>query len=245
MADSTKNLLCTLCAPACGLEVTHNGRDVLRVRGAKEDLLSNGFICPKAVAMTELDKDPDRVRTPLIKQDGKFRPASWEEAFTLIDRNFSRIIEQYGRNAIGNYLGNPTAHNINNNTFSAVLLRAMATKNNFSASTVDTMPKMLASALMFGSVRTLAIPDLDRCNMLWILGANPMVSNGSYMAAPGIGERFKKIQQRGGKIIVIDPARTRTARVADHHYFIQPGTDAFFLLAVVHTLFHEKPLPTS
>jgi anaerobic selenocysteine-containing dehydrogenase len=219
--------------------LTLAGDEVVSVRGDHDDVFSRGFLCPKGVALKELHDDPDRVTTPLIKQpDGSFAPASWDEAFELIDRRLSPILAA-DRNAVATYLGNPNAHNLSNMLYGQVLVRAISSRNNFSASTVDQFPKQMASALMFGTGTTVPVPDLDRTDHLLILGANPLASNGSLMTAPDARGRLKAIRRRGGKIVVIDPRRSRTAEEADEHHFIRPGTDAHLLMALVNVLFEE------
>jgi anaerobic selenocysteine-containing dehydrogenase len=230
---------CPLCEATCGLELKLDGDEVVSVRGDSEDVFSKGFICPKGVALKELHDDPDRVRTPLIRQgDGTFREASWDEAFAEIDRRLTPILAK-DRNAVALYLGNPNAHNLSSMLYGKVLIRALASRNMYSASTVDQYPKQMSSALMFGTGTTVPVPDLDRTDHLLILGANPMASNGSLMTAPDARGRLRAIQSRGGKIVVLDPRRSRTAQEADEHHFIRPGTDAQLLFALVHVLFEE------
>jgi anaerobic selenocysteine-containing dehydrogenase len=230
---------CPLCEATCGLEVTVAGEEIVSIRGDKQDVFSHGFLCPKGVALKELHEDPDRVRTPLIKgADGTFRAASWDEAFALIDARLQPILAD-DRNAVATYLGNPNAHNLANMIYGPVLLRALSSRNNFSASTVDQFPKQMASALMFGTGTTVPVPDVDNTDYLLILGANPLASNGSLMTAPDMRGRLRAIRARGGKIVVIDPRRSRTAEEAGEHHFIRPGTDAFLLMAMVHVLFAE------
>ncbi len=230
---------CPLCEATCGLELTLDGERLVGVRGDREDVFSHGFICPKGAALKELHSDPDRIRTPLIRQaDGSFATASWDEAFALIDERLGPILAA-DRNAVGAYLGNPNAHNLSNILYNTVLLRALGSRNLFSASTVDQFPKQMASALMFGTGTTVAVPDLDRTDHLLILGANPLASNGSLMTAPDARGRLRAIRARGGRIVVLDPRRTRTAEEADEHHFIRPGTDALLLLALVQVLLGE------
>ncbi len=230
---------CPLCEATCGLTITLDGDEVTAVRGDADDVFSHGFLCPKGVALKELHEDPDRIRTPLIKQpDGGFRAATWDEAFEEIDRRLKPILQR-DRNAIATYLGNPTAHLLSNMLYGPVLLRALGTRSRFSASTVDQFPKQMASALMFGTGTTVPVPDVDRTDHLLILGANPLASNGSLMTAPDMRGRLKKLTARGGKLVVIDPRRSRTAQAADEHHFIRPGTDAQLLFALVHVLFDE------
>jgi len=240
MAPDTKLRICPFCEATCGLALTVDGRRVTAVRGDSEDAFSEGYICPKGVALQDIDSDPDRLRTPMIRRADGWHEATWDEAFAEIEKRLLPIIERDGRNAVGVYLGNPTVHNTGLAIYGQVLLRALGTQNIFSATTVDQMPKQVASAALFGTGLSIPIPDLDRTQYLMILGANPLVSNGSLMTAPNIGERLKRIQKRGGRIVVIDPRKTETARIADEHQFIRPGTDAHFLFAIVHTLFAEN-----
>jgi anaerobic selenocysteine-containing dehydrogenase len=230
---------CPLCEATCGLEITLAGDQVETIRGDREDVFSHGFICPKGFALKELHADQDRVRTPLIRQpDGSFAPAGWDEAFALIDARLTPILSE-DRNAVATYLGNPSAHNLDNLLYGRVLVRALGSRNNYSASTVDQFPKQMSSALMFGTGTTVPVPDLDRTDYLLMLGANPLQSNGSLMTAPDVRGRLRAIRARGGKLVVIDPRRTRTAEEADEHHFIRPGTDAHFMFALVNVLFEE------
>ncbi len=219
--------------------MTLAGDELVAVRGDREDVFSQGFICPKGYALKELESDPDRVRTPLMRQpDGTFSAVSWDEAFALIDRRLSPIVAA-DRNAVAIYLGNPNAHQLDNMLYVRVLTRALGTRNLYSASTVDQYPKQMASALMFGTGTTVPVPDLDRTDHVLMLGANPLQSNGSLMTAPDVRGRLRGLRARGGKLVVIDPRRTRTAEEADEHHFIRPGTDAHLLFALVHVLFAE------
>jgi anaerobic selenocysteine-containing dehydrogenase len=231
---------CPLCEATCGLEVTVADGAVARIRGDADDVLSHGFVCPKGASLRELHDDPDRLRTPLLREPGGgLRPASWDEAFAEIDRRLPAIRAEHGSDAVAVYIGNPSAHNLSTLVYGRVLLKALRTRNIFSASTVDQFPKQMASALMFGSGATVAVPDVDRTDHLLILGANPLASNGSLLTAPDMRGRLRAIRARGGKVVVVDPRRTRTAREADEHHFIRPGTDALLLYALVHTLLEE------
>ena len=231
---------CPLCEATCGLEVRSRGREVIGIRGDEADVFSKGFLCPKAYALKELDADPDRLRAPLVRRNGVLREATWQEAFAEVDRRLKPILAEQGRSAVAIYLGNPSAHAMALGMYGQVLLRALGSKNVYSASTVDQMPKQVSAGLMFGTVLSIPVPDLDRTDYLLMLGANPFISNGSLMTAPDVPGKLKAIRRRGGKVVVIDPKRTRTAREADEHHFIRPGADAFFLLGIVHTLFQEQ-----
>ncbi len=239
MTVTAKRRICPLCEATCGLELEVDGREVRSIRGDASDFFSRGFVCPKGVALGQLDADPDRLRAPRIRGAGGWRNASWKEAFRVIDGRLGEIVSRHGRNAVGLYLGNPSVHNTALTLYLPVLRKALGTQNVFTASSVDQLPKQLVAGLLFGNGLSVPIPDIDRCRYLLVLGANPLVSNGSLLTAPDIGERLKRLRRRGGKLVVIDPCRTRTAKAADEHHFIRPGTDAHLLFAIVHTLFDE------
>ncbi len=237
MSTATAIRTCPFCEATCGLEITLEDGVIAGVRGDGDDVFSRGFICPKGFGIKALHEDPDRVRTPLRRRDdGTFEPVSWDEAFALIDERLSAILARDGRDAVGTYLGNPSAHNLSATIYGRVFLRALGSKNVFSASTVDQMPKHVSAGLMFGTPFTVPVPDVDRTDHLVILGANPLASNGSLMTAPDMRGRLRAIRARGGKVVVIDPRRSRTAEEADEHHFIRPGTDALLLFGLVHVL---------
>jgi len=228
---------CPFCEATCGLQLEFDGDDVVKVRGDESDVFSRGFICPKGNGLKALHEDPDRLRTPLIKQaDGSFAEATWDEAFAEIDRRLGPILERGGRDSVATYLGNPSAHNLEAMVYSRVLLKALGSKNIYSASTVDQMPKQVSAAYMFGTGLSVPIPDVDRTDHLLILGANPLASNGSLLTAPDMRGRLRAIRERGGKVVVFDPRRSRTAEEADEHHFIRPGTDAQLLFALVNVI---------
>jgi anaerobic selenocysteine-containing dehydrogenase len=238
--DRTAFRTCPFCEATCGLEVTVRGDEVVKVRGDAEDVFSRGFLCPKGVALKDLHDDPDRLRTPLVRgADGELRPASWEQAWALIGDRLGAIQEAHGRDSVAVYIGNPAAHGLAALLYGRVLIKALATRSVFSASTVDQRPKEISSALMFGAPLSVPIPDVDRTQHLLMLGANPLASNGSLMTAPDIRGRLKALQARGGKLVVVDPRRSRTAETADEHHPIRPGTDAHLLFALVGVLFAE------
>lgn len=230
---------CSLCEATCGLAITVEGDQVVRVRGDDDDVFSHGFVCPKGTQIGALHHDPDRLRRPLVKKNGEHVEVSWEEAFAAVEAGLTQVIEQHGRNAVAAYLGNPNVHNLAGTFYIRPLLKALETRNIYSASTVDQMPKHVSSGLMFGNAGAIAVPDLDRTDYLLMLGANPFESNGSLCTAPDFPGRLRALKERGGQLVVVDPRRTRTAREATEHLFIRPGTDTLFLLGLAHVLFAE------
>ena len=217
--------ICPLCEATCGLQLEVAGRQVRAVRGDTLDPFSEGYLCPKGVAMGDLDADPDRLRHPLIRDGKRLRKATWDEAFDCIERGLRPLIHQHGPHSVGLYLGNLTVHNLSLSIYVPLLRAALRTQNVFTASSVDQLPKQLTVGLMFGNGMSVPIPDIDRCQYLLVLGANPLVSNGSLMTVPNVGQRLSRFRARGGKLVVLDPCRTRTAQEASEHYFIRPGTD--------------------
>ncbi|MCP2246721.1 molybdopterin oxidoreductase family protein [Lentzea aerocolonigenes] len=227
---------CPLCEATCGLELTVEGDRITKVRGDREDEFSRGFICPKGASLGTLDADPDRLSTPLIKRDGEFHEASWDEAFAYIDE---RLKDFPDRNAVGMYLGNPVVHSLAGGLYAGPLRKALGSRNVFTASTVDQMPKHVQCGYMFGSIFSIPVPDIDRTDFMLVLGADPFSSNGSLWTVPDAPGRFKELRKRGGRFVVVDPRRSRTAQAADQHVVIRPGTDVFLLLALIHELFAQ------
>ncbi len=231
--------ICPLCEACCGLEIKTEGARVISIRGAEHDVFSQGYICPKGVSLKDLHEDPDRLRTPLIKRDGVFVEASWDEAFAEIEARLLPILREHGPDSVATSIGNPSAHKISLLAYFPRLARALGTRNVFSASTLDQMPKQLSAGLMFGHWLSIPVPDIERCGHLVILGANPIISNGSLWTVPDYRGKARAMRARGGRIVVIDPRRSETAAAADEHVAIRPGGDVWLLLGLAHTLFDE------
>jgi len=238
-AETVHYRTCPFCEATCGLAVTMRGDEVVSVRGDADDVFSRGFLCPKSQGLKQLHEDPDRLATPLVRRNGELVEATWEEAFEAVAEGLGGVLERGGRDAVAVYLGNPAAHSLGPTLYGTPLLKALGTKNIFSASTVDQMPKQVASGLMFGGGLSVVVPDVDRTQHLLILGANPLVSNGSLLTAPDMRGRIRAIRERGGKVVVVDPRRSRTAKEASEHHFIRPGTDAHLLFAIANVLLDE------
>ena len=236
----TRLRICPLCEATCGLSLdvdtsdTRTGADssVRRVRADRDDVFSRGFLCPKGTAIGRLHDDPNRLRKPLIRRNGEHVEATWDEAFEEIDKHLGPILAEHGRDSVAAYLGNPVVHNMSLLIYSRALLKALGTNNVFTASTVDQIPKQLASGLLFGTFTSVPVPDIDRSDLLVILGGNPAVSGGSLWTVPDFPGRLAELKDRGGRCIVIDPRHTRTAELAGEHIAIRPGTDAYLLAAI-------------
>ena len=231
---------CNLCEAVCGLTIEHDGRQVVSIKGDKDDPLSRGHICPKAIALQDIHADPDRLRTPVRRTENGFEPISWEDAFDLIESKLMPIRQEHGDDSVALYLGNPTVHNSGALLFQKYLKQSLNTRNRFAATSVDQLPHHLAASLMFGHGLLIPIPDIDNTDYMLILGANPAASNGSLMTAPDVKNRLKAITKRGGKVVLVDPRRTESAKLATDHHFIRPGTDVFLLAAILNCLFENK-----
>jgi anaerobic selenocysteine-containing dehydrogenase len=231
--------VCSFCDSSCGLAIEYEGDKVISVKGDKENAFSRGHVCPKGVATADLYNDPDRLRRPLRRTASGWEEVSWDEAFEEAGERIAAVQKKYGRDALALYYGNPTAGDYALLLVLLPFIKSLQTKNVYSATSLDSLTRMLTSLWLYGSQAVMPVPDLERTRLLIILGANPVVSHGSVMTAPDTKKRLQEIRGRGGKIIVIDPRRTETAAIADAHHFIRPGTDALFLLAFIHTLFEE------
>jgi anaerobic selenocysteine-containing dehydrogenase len=240
MTETIHHRICPLCEACCGLELKVRGGKVVSIRGHEADVFSAGYICPKGVALKDLHEDPDRLRTPLVKRGGKFVEATWQEAFDEIERRVTPILAAHGRDAVALSLGNPGAHKMGLLLYGPKLRKAIGSRNMFSASTLDQMPRHLVSGLVYGNLFTVPVPDIARTDYLLLLGANPLASNGSMWTVPDFRGKAKALRARGGKFVVIDPRRTETAAMADEHHFIRPGADVFLLAGMVHTIFEEE-----
>jgi anaerobic selenocysteine-containing dehydrogenase len=230
---------CSICEAICGIEITQRADGSLDIRGDKDDPFSRGYICPKAVALQDIQFDKDRLKFPVRRTPNSWQRIGWNEAFDEVAQNLKAVQTAYGRNAVATYLGNPTVHSYGAILFAPGFIRSLHTRNRFSATSVDQLAHHVAAYFMFGHQLLLPIPDIDRTNFLLMLGANPAASNGSMMTAPGVPQRLKDIRARGGKVILIDPRRNETAALADRHLFIRPGTDALLLPSLLHVVFAE------
>ena len=243
MTKTLHHRACHLCEAICGLTIetteTEGQVAITSIKGDALDAFSRGHICPKAVALQDIQNDPDRLRQPMRRVGSEWLPIEWEEAFALVAEKLAAIQERHGQNAVAVYQGNPSVHNYGLMTHSNYFLGLVKTRNRYSATSVDQLPHHLSSYLMYGHGLLLPIPDIDHTDFMLILGGNPLASNGSIMTVPDVEKRLKAIQARGGKVVVVDPRRSETAAIADQHVFVRPGGDAALLFGMLSTLFSE------
>ncbi|MEO7070899.1 MAG: molybdopterin-dependent oxidoreductase [Nostocoides sp.] len=238
-APQTRYITCVLCEAMCGLEVQLQGTQIVSMRGHEADPLSRGHICPKAFALQDLHEDLDRLRQPVRRVGEEWVTIDWPEAIELVADRLSAIQTEHGRDAVAVYLGNPNVHSLGALTHGVSFVRAIKSKNTYSATSVDQLPHQLMSLLLYGHQFLIPIPDIDKTAYFLVLGGNPMASNGSIMTVPDFPGRLRELKARGGRMVVFDPRRTETAKVADEHHFVRPGTDALLLLAMLNVLFAE------
>ncbi|MFN3580046.1 MAG: molybdopterin oxidoreductase family protein [Pseudomonas sp.] len=235
---------CHLCEAICGLAIETEGEQILSIKGDHDDPFSRGHICPKAVALQDIQNDPQRLRKPVKRTGDKWEEITWDQAFELVASKLAGIQQQHGRNAVAVYAGNPNVHNYGSMTHGNYFMGQLKTRQRYSATSVDQLPHHLVSLWMYGHMLMIPIPDIDHTDYFLMLGANPLASNGSIMTVPDVGKRLKALKERG-KLVVVDPRRSETAELASEHEFIHPGTDAALLLGVLTTLFNESLIKSS
>lgn len=232
---------CPICEAGCGLRIDVEDGQVEGVRGDTEYPPTRGFICPKGAALKGLHHDPDRLRRPLVRRNGRLQEVDWDEAFAVLADRLGPIGRESGPDAVAFHLGTPLTHDYGMWTYGRATLGLFGAHHMYTTATVDHMPMMAASAHVFGATNTESfstpIPDIDRCALLVLVGCNPLVSNATGITAPR--GRLHAIQERGGRILVIDPVRTRTAEMADLHLPVRPGGDAALLAAAINVIFAE------
>lgn len=238
-ATETVARLCPLCEATCGLRLTLEDGRVTTVTGDADDPFSGGYLCPKGATFGALAQDPDRLRLPVVRDAHGWREVAFDEALQVVAAKLHDVVQAHGPGSVAVYLGNPNVHTAAGQLYVKPLVKALRTRHVYSASTVDQMPKHVSAGLMFGSAGSIPVPDVDRTDHLLMLGANPRMSNGSLLTAPDLPGRLDRLRARGGRLVVVDPRRTRTARRADEHVAIRPGTDALLLAAIATTLVEE------
>jgi anaerobic selenocysteine-containing dehydrogenase len=237
--DGVHNHACTLCEAGCGLTIAVTDGTVTLIRGDRDDVASHGYLCPKGTALKELQYDPDRLTQPMLGEAGEFQPTDATAAFTRIESLLRPIIDEHGPDSVAIVIGNPAVHRTGIVLYLLDLIAALGSRNVFSSASLDQIPKQVAVGMMFGDFYSLPVPDIDRSDLLVIIGANPVVSNGSMWTVPDAKGRLRALRARGGRLVVIDPRRTETAELADVHLAPKPGTDVFLLAAMAYTIIEE------
>src|SRR4051794_38556149 len=230
---------CRICEAHCGMVATVEDGRVTKLRPDPDHPLSRGYACPKGIAMTDVQNDPDRVTHPLRRlPGGGFERVSWDEALADIGARLRSIRGEHGPASIGWYMGNPGAFSYSHVLWVKGFLDALGSPHYYTAGSQDVNNRFAASALMYGSPLVVPIPDLQRTSFLLMLGANPLVSHGSVLTAPRVRDQLRAIVERGGRVVAVDPRRTETARQFEH-VPIRPDSDAWLLLSLIQVVFAE------
>lgn len=236
---TVKFAMCPICGSSCGLRVEVENGKILRVSGDPLDPHSRGYTCPKGRSLKFISEDPDRVTAPLRGNGGAWEETTWDSALDDIARRIAEIRRRHGNDAVALYAGDGTTHSYETLLSIAAFVLTLGIKNLFTANSMDALPRLFASKLIYGSSGMLPVPDVERTRHFLVIGGNPVVTNGSVMSAPGFARHIRGIRERGGKVIVVDPRKSETADLAHEHLFIRPETDVFFLLALINTVFAE------
>lgn len=234
-----KVTFCRICEPLCGMIATVEDGKLVALRPDKEHPLSAGFACQKGIAFTEVVNDPDRVTTPLRRTPDGFEPVSWDEALGDIAGRLSAVLRDHGAGAVGWYMGNPGAFSYAHVLSIMAFIKGIGRGTHFyTASSQDTNSRLMASQLLYGTPTSVPIPDLTRTDLLVLMGANPVVSHGSFLTAPRIKDLMHDIVKRGGRVVVVDPRKTETAAQFEWCGIV-PDTDALMLLSLLQVMFAE------
>jgi len=232
----TKHTFCRICEAACGLEVDVDGADVIAVRPDRSHVASRGYLCVKGPAYREVHGSPDRVLRPQRRTGETWRDESWDDALAAIGGRLREIRERHGRDAVGIYVGNPSAFSTTHAIFAQAFVTGLGTRHLFTAGSQDCNNKFVVAEAMYGSPALQPVPDLDHAGCVIVLGSNPAISQMSFANVPRPIERLTGIVERGGRVFIVDPRKTESVKSVGEHVPIRPGTDVFMLLSLLHVL---------
>lgn len=237
---------CRICEVHCGLVVDvegspgfGDGERVVKVRPDREHPVTKGYCCVKGLGLGALHHDEDRVETPLKRVDGELVPITWEQANREIGARVRALVDEHGPRAIGMYQGNPTFFSLAGTLMSAGFVEALGSPNVFASHSIDVNTKFHVATEMYGLSLVQPVPDLEHVQMFLCLGSNPLVSQMSVVQVADAAGVLRRIEERGGRVVVVDPRRTETARRVGEHVAIRPGTDAYLLAAMLHVVTRE------
>ena len=234
MTVRTQHTFCRICEPTCGLTATVDGDRILSLEPDEKHVVSKGYACIKGLRYHELHHSPDRLRFPLKRDGGRFRRISWEQAFDEIGAKVRRLVGDHGGDSVSAYLGNPISFSLLPPILTAAFLKGLGSRNLFQTGSQDCNNKFAAAQRLYGFPFIQPFPDIDRVQCLVMLGSNPAVSRASFVQLPDPVRRLRAIEQRGGRVFLVNPRRTETARQLGTQVFIRPDTDIFFLLSFLH-----------
>jgi anaerobic selenocysteine-containing dehydrogenase len=236
--STSRRIFCRICEAACALRAEGDGTgQLLRLYPDREHPISRGFACAKGTRFLEVAHHPKRVLSPLQRQpDGHYQPVSWDVAMAQCAAHLRPILDRYGPHAIALYVGNPLAFNVMGALSTWVFMRALGSRNVFTAGSQDCNNKFSGAQIVHGSPLIHPLPDLAHTDFALMLGTNPAVSQASFIHLEGGSTVFDRLVNRGGRVLWVDPRRTESAQRWGEHVAIRPGTDIFLLFALLHAL---------
>src|SRR5512136_198373 len=235
-AVRTHTTFCRICEALCGLVVEVQDGRVVRARADDEHVATRGFSCPKGLHQHEIYSSPDRLLHPEKRVEDRWQRIGWEQALTEIGAKVRRLREDHGPDSIAMYVGTAAGFGVLHPVFAQGFLTGIGSRSMYSSSTQDCANKFAVAREMYGFPFTQPFPDLERIECLVVVGANPVISKSSFLQVPNPARALQAIEARGGRVFVVDPRRTETARAAGQHVFIRPDTDVFFYLSFLREL---------
>ncbi len=232
----THHTFCRICESLCGLEVTVDDGRISKIRPDDDHVATGGFACVKGLKQHQLYASPDRLLYPERRVGDRCERVSWGEAQGEIGAKVRQLIDRHGPDSIAMYVGTAAGFSVLHPVFAQGFMDGFGSTSMYASATQDCANKFAAAREIYGFPFTQPFPDVDRTECLIIVGANPVVSKWSFLQVADPTKRLREIAERGGRVVVVDPRRTETARVATDHVFIRPDTDVFFYLAFLHEL---------
>ena len=232
----TKTTFCRICEALCGLEVDVADGRVVDIRPDPAHVATGGFGCPKGLKQHRILGSPDRLRTPMKREGSSWREATWEEALADIGSRVKHLVGEHDPDAIAMYVGTAAGFSVLHPIFAQGFMDGIGSRSMYASATQDCANKFAVAREVYGFALTQPFPDIDRVKCLIVVGGNPVVSKWSFLQVPNPSRRIRDVAARGGRVWVVDPRRTETARVATDHVFIRPDTDPFFFLAFLNEL---------
>ncbi len=240
MEVETHHTFCRICESLCGLEVDVRDGEIVNIRPDTEHVASQGYACVKGIKQQRLYSSPDRLTQPMRRvgqgDEAHYEPATWDEALADIGARVRGLKSAHGADSIGMYVGTAAGFSILHPIFAKGFMDGLGSRSLYASSTQDCANKFAVATEMYGFPFTQPFPDLERAELLIIVGANPVVSKWSFLQVPDPIRHLKAIRERGGRVVVVDPRHTETAKVAGEHVSIRPGTDVFFYAAFLNAL---------
>jgi formate dehydrogenase len=236
MTRETKHTFCRICEASCGLELSLENGEVIDIKPNKDHIGTEGFACMKGLNQHKMYSSPDRLKTPMKRVGDGFKPISWKQANREIGAKV-KALKAVSEQSIAMYVGTAAGFSILHPIFAEGFMRGIGSKNIYSSATQDCANRFASATEMYGFPFHQPFPDLDNVNYLMIVGTNPVVSKWTFLQVAHPVKRLNAIKKRGGKVVVVDPRRTETAKIASDHVFISPNADVFFFLSFLNEIF--------